>query len=580
MTRVAGGRGSLLPSPPFDIPLLPAELPGLEEHVVCTSASYAVHGRHVTLSGVQLRPEVLVSFRGGPSLRCSSPEYRAANLLLQPGLARRELLGPTGGVGETLVASPDGAWAAWQWSETPPHLELAWEVEAGLEVVESATNGAIFRTTDDRLLVAYWTCEARLAEVGRPRTLGVRPVSREGPTTLVVAWGTESDVDRSLRSARHLSAHARRAALGEPTDGIRLESGVPEIDEGFGWLTQRLGTPEVCHGEPAVLALAAALTGATRTLEVLADTTPPESVDGALLAGIVGGVRGKADLATSAATWLLQTKERQPDDARIALACERVADALYHGAAPSLLQRLRANPRHSTPHHTGSGTTLPVVGSPALAPGATTWLRSVLEGRPIAEPDEPAALRGVRHAAHLFTSDPDAAWAWWRECLAEGLRGESGNGPAAWVSLSDTDSSDTSDSSDTGADPHRLEAEMIVALCSGMLGISPDAPTGRLRLAPALPGHHRRFAVKDIPLGEARVNVRYERDGDLSRFDLEQSHGGVPAHVVFEPSFRGKPKEVRLDGRLVDLPLRAGRRRSRLSVQFPLDGSRTVEVVE
>jgi hypothetical protein len=161
---------------------------------------------------------------------------------------------------------------------------------------------------------------------------------------------------------------------------------------------------------------------------------------------------------------------------------------------------------------------------------------------------------------------PDAAWPAWRALLARGLEG----GPAGRGTW------------DGPSLPPAAAPEAGLLLCGlayGLLGLDPDAPSGRLRLAPRLPSHLSAFLARHIRVGESEMELRYEREGTLHTLRLEPTRGRVPATVVLEPSLpAGALAAAWVDGVPADLDVSATGSRARFKVQLVVDAPRTVEV--
>jgi hypothetical protein len=124
---------------------------------------------------------------------------------------------------------------------------------------------------------------------------------------------------------------------------------------------------------------------------------------------------------------------------------------------------------------------------------------------------------------------------------------------------------------------------LLCGLAHGLLGLAPDAPSGRIRIAPSFPTHLSAFHARGIRVGEAELDLRYEREGRTHRLRLEPTRGRVPVTVVLEPSVPGAtpgatPGEARVDGVRAELEATAAGARTRFSVQLVLDAPRTVEL--
>lgn len=120
---------------------------------------------------------------------------------------------------------------------------------------------------------------------------------------------------------------------------------------------------------------------------------------------------------------------------------------------------------------------------------------------------------------------------------------------------------------------------LLAGLAHGLLGLAPDAPSGRIRVAPTLPAHVTRFQVREIRLGEARFTMRYEREGRTHRLGFTPTRGRVPPMLILEPSFPVPSVEAtRVDGDAAELDTTPAGGRTRVRIQIPLDGPRVLEV--
>lgn len=126
------------------------------------------------------------------------------------------------------------------------------------------------------------------------------------------------------------------------------------------------------------------------------------------------------------------------------------------------------------------------------------------------------------------------------------------------------------------ADPVRL-ARALCTLVAGTLGAQPDAPFGRLRLAPYLPSSWSALEVRNLRMGDVRVTLAYQREGHLHTFTLRQTAGAVPANLVFEPLVaEGDLISSAVDGEPADLEVVRTRGRVGVRLQLPLDAERKV----
>jgi hypothetical protein len=60
---------------------------------------------------------------------------------------------------------------------------------------------------------------------------------------------------------------------------------------------------------------------------------------------------------------------------------------------------------------------------------------------------------------------------------------------------------------------------LVTAFMRGLLGWEPDAPSGRVRMAPQIPPSWKQVVIRNVSLGETRLNVELEQDS--ARFTAE-----------------------------------------------------------
>ncbi len=243
-----------------------------------------------------------------------------------------------------------------------------------------------------------------------------------------------------------------------------------------------------------------------------------------------------------------------------------LADALRHATAEADLDTLRAEAARA-PALAGGGMRLPMAGAPPthgsswpghLVGAGAPSSRSRPQGRP------PEALAAWTAAVEGRSEE---AWTAWRRTLSAGMEaGPAGRG--SW------------DPGPDGAGGAPATGLLLATLVHGVLGIAPDAPAGRLRVAPALPAHVRSFVVRNLRVAEARISLEYRREGGTHLFRLEPLGGRVPVMAVLEPSLPGRMADARVDGEPADLEMSMEGGRTRVAVQLPLDATRTLEVAE
>ncbi|HKJ03319.1 MAG TPA: hypothetical protein VJ997_12720, partial [Longimicrobiales bacterium] len=411
-----------------------------------------------------------------------------------------------------------------------------------------------------------------------------------GPVTLLVAAGAPEVTGRALGAGRHLGAHALRAATDQdPANAETLlpRTGVAELDQGVGWAAVRLagvlrrgdltdagdwfwaGVGALASGDGPGAVRAARRIRERRDVSLWPGSHAPGPALSAFLAARATLLSGDEAPAQEALERLgpatLEEARSACEPGRWAwwaLALGTLADALRYAASEEETRGLRAmaaRPAGLPPR------TLPMVGVGAGGPklGTAPWIAALLRGeRPGGGGAPPAFLAPW---AALAEGDADGGYAAWRAVLGEGLAGSAGS-RGSW------------------APPARGAASVLATFAFGLLGLEPDAPSGRIRIAPALPAHVRDFRVQGIRVGDARLELSYRREERVHRFRLDATDGRVPPMVVLEPSLPLRALgAVRVDGAPADLTSQRhgpGRARTRLSVQIPVDGPRLLEIEE
>ncbi len=80
--------------------------------------------------------------------------------------------------------------------------------------------------------------------------------------------------------------------------------------------------------------------------------------------------------------------------------------------------------------------------------------------------------------------------------------------------------------------PQAWAAGAIFMLLRAILGIEADAPHGRLVVAPALPDWLPRLNLENLRVGDARLHLRFWREGDISRWELIDQWGAQTIEVI------------------------------------------------
>ena len=129
--------------------------------------------------------------------------------------------------------------------------------------------------------------------------------------------------------------------------------------------------------------------------------------------------------------------------------------------------------------------------------------------------------------------------------------------------------------------PHQFFASSMIPtpLIRGLLGWDPDAPNGSARLAPQLPADWDRASVRNLPIGETRIDVSIERGP--GRLDVRIESAGPPVdltYVALLPAGAGNPR-ITLDGADLSEAVSVIDGASDLEVPVRLEGDRHTLVV-
>lgn len=594
------------------VPAIGAELSGLSEAHTAEERPFLLDGGALWIAGTESRP----GFRVGEGSRVLATVRvegfgAVANVLLFPGVARRQSVGARGTVLETLVSSPRLPLVVAQWArggagndragnDGSPHAPGTTPEEIVVEIAapgpgdtpsgdaSAGEDGAsacrpIVGRHDDHVTVEALGRITAVALSPEPAAVDTRPrpdggirvvftPSTDGPSSLLVTTGSRDRVRASIDAGRHARAHATQAAAG-PREGLTLRSGVPEIDDGLLWLRSRLaGQARRATSPDPALGLAAIGVGdreAGERLLALGETRSPEH---ALLAARFASVLGD----TGPAARIADHWGRHGPPAGhplIGLAARSLAEALDHVSHPGLIAELRAMGATRQPPARGERRLPTVGGAGATEVDDERWWQSLLSE----DPAPPVASHGrravveAREACARFVTDPDGAWTTWRQLLSSAPEGGRAT-TTLWDPLPDSDPGATN----RGAPS--LAAELLLAVVHGLLGIRADAAVGRLRLAPRLPSHLRSFGVSGIPVGTSSLGMEYRRDDGLHTFELLPERAAVPPLLVFEPSVPGVVVEMRVDGETADLETVTAEGRTMVPVQLPVDRPRKLEI--
>lgn len=534
----------------------------------------------------------------------------SVNVVASPGLLRRERVAGGASWSETVLAPPRLPLVAVQLGPGPgspagvPVRGSAVLLPGAAGVRWNAGEGVVAAADpgDPEGGVVLWVGPGGSAEVlaaaegGGLRVDFSAVAGPDAPATVVIGRSPGHGGD-PLRAVPHLAGHLRAAAAG-PAGGVRLDTGVPDLDDGLAWARARVAA--ACH-RSAVPTWAAFWTGlgalaggdaeaAERLADRLLDgasagtgapgdgTEEPRHAELALPAGALGpllaarlalatGVTGPALRALAA----LEEREGAAagggrlDSSLRALALRTLADALRWRVGEERAEALRRRADAEVARAGGGpgaegGMRLPVVGGGSSREPADTSL-ALLDpgrGRPPVRPGSP-----LEAWARLERGGAEEGYAAWRSALDAGLA-EGGAGRGAW---------------DPAGSMAPRAGVLVCAVVHGLLGWRPDAPVGRARLGPVLPARLTRFRATGLRVGEAGMEMAFHREGRDHCFRLEPTAGRAPPTLVFEPTVAAPGVDaVQVDGREVELDLREGPGGIVVPVQLPLDGPRTVRI--
>ena len=590
---------------PAAIPALGAAVPALAVSGTASAEPFLVEGKTASAQGV---------LKGGIDRirigdRCVVRDLTVegslgVNFVLMPGALRRERTGPLGTVMENVVVAPTLPLVAVQWSGSPVADDgaLSLTITPGGALVRFDVHDGVVRAygQDPEQAVAValhgGTGEWSLAHGGDGGVLASHEMGGDGPLTLLLAAGSEAALRSALAAAAHLHMHERRAASATVDDAVRIVTGVAELDEGVAWASSRLwaslrrgtattpdhhsfwsghhvfwsglGALAVADVESAGLAVSL-LDDMPSAGEAYPPGWPVEAM-ATLLAARFALTSGDASAARRRARLILDpvwapTGLSSDDVGLWKLALETLADALRYTETDDRIAALRRLAAE-LPSRTADGTRLPMVADERADAGG--FLRSVLSGGAGHPPK--TGMRGLDDAMHIwsgFGGDADGAWVRWRALLSQGL--VSGpSGPASWDEVEEATA--------PGAP---ITGAVLAAFTHGVLGYMPDAPSGRLRLAPRFPSHVRSLAVEGLRVGSTSIALRYERLKVLHRFVLEPTSARVPPMLVLEPSIPGKRlAQALVGGASADLESTQEGERVRVRVQLPLEGPCTIDL--
>ena len=591
-----------------DLPLFAAEgpvpEPGRVDPALAIAAPasdrpFRLEGERVAVAGIERGPITSIHIDGVRVVgRIEAAGAGAvANTLVSPGRIRRERIGAGESAQETVLIAPTLPWAALHW--TAPTVVRLHALPDASNIRFHAGEGMVTvadPATDFVLALALITDRPTwTAEAVEGRGLRLSGGGGGGPATLLVAYGAPDAIRTAFRAARHMASHEARAVAAPRNETIRLTTGAPELDDAVAWMASRLRNgvlrtearmdagaeprdPEAWMWAGLGSVAVGDADGTLRCIRALRRIDAP--VAAGLLAGRLALTTGEAEAAQGSIDVLLASPIEGHDEALRMLARRTVADGLRYGAPEAVLGRLKegmAAPSPSGP----SGRRLPTIGNVAgdrgvgRSQGSGEWLAAMLEPTtsgsvplPRKDPAEDADSHDRREeigralgAWRDFVREPTSGWASWRMLVHGGMGGA--RGAAAWDDL-------------FGAPA--VTGILLATMVHGWLGAFPDAPVGRLVLKPRLPRNLETFTAQDIPVGDARITMKYEHRSGVRTFAFDIGRGRVPPYLVFEATVPDEVGRVLLDGASIDPDIAVRSDGTTVRLQTALDAPRTIEI--
>ena len=589
---------------PAAMPELGAAVPALAVSGIASTEPFLIEGEAASVQGVLKGGIDRIRIHDRVVVRdLTLAGSLGVNFVLMPGALRRERTGPLGTIMENVVVAPTLPFVAVQWSGSPVASDDALRLRltpADSQVQYDMRDGVLRAHGQDSgqsvaLALHGGKGEWTVLDAGDGSLLVSHEMGGAGPLTLLIAAGSEASLRSAFAAAAHLAAHERRAAAAS-VDGVRVVTGVAELDEGVAWASSRVGASlrrsavegtghdgvgsshRVFWSGLGALAVADVETAglAVSLLDDMlgaGEACQPEWPLGAmatLLAARLALTSGDASAARQHARFVLSGPSSpsglSSDGVGLwALALETLADALRYTETDDRIADLRRL-AVELPSAAAGGTRLPMVGD--RRPDAGDFLTSVLAGG-VGKPPATGMSRldETLHTWSGFGEDADGAWGQWRAMLSLGFA-SGPSGPASWDEVEDA-----------MAPGAPVTGAMLAAFSHSVLGYMPDAPSGRLRLAPRFPSHVHSLAIEGLRLASASIALRYERSKTLHRFELEPTSARVPPMLVLEPSVPGKRLvEAHIGGVSADLEATSEGERVRVRVQLPLEGPCTIDL--
>lgn len=131
--------------------------------------------------------------------------------------------------------------------------------------------------------------------------------------------------------------------------------------------------------------------------------------------------------------------------------------------------------------------------------------------------------------------------------------------------------------------PHQIwSAAMVVSpLLRGMFGLQTDSSNHEITLAPHVPADWTSFAIRNVRLGSATVDVQYRKTSDGIVLETKRS-GSEDCWIEFSPalSLRTGVISVEMNGHRLSFKMQTNAEDQHVSMRFPVDGEANTLVIK
>ena len=234
---------------PAAMPELGAAVPALAVSGIASTEPFLIEGEAASVQGVLKGGIDRIRIHDRVVVRdLTLAGSLGVNFVLMPGALRRERTGPLGTIMENVVVAPTLPFVAVQWSGSPVASDDALRLRltpADSQVQYDMRDGVLRAHGQDSgqsvaLALHGGKGEWTVLDAGDGSLLVSHEMGGAGPLTLLIAAGSEAALRSAFAAAAHLAAHERRAAAAS-VDGVRVVTGVAELDEGVAWASSRVG---------------------------------------------------------------------------------------------------------------------------------------------------------------------------------------------------------------------------------------------------------------------------------------------------------------------------------------------------